>query len=175
MFCMSLLKKANRDEFKADEAKYLDRYKLTSAQREAILNRQWNRMLEVGGNIYFTAKLGATDGLSFQQVAAIMTGRTQREYADVMLKGGRPAARKPLGYPDRRHRLFPKELSRRSPVGWISAFALVPPVSFSALVPAVKARSVARVPCIAEPRGAQIPVRTNLACDSAEVLPEIGD
>jgi protocatechuate 4,5-dioxygenase alpha chain len=91
MFCMSLLKKANRDEFKADEAKYLDRYKLTSAQREAILERQWNRMLELGGNIYFTAKLGATDGLSFQQVASIMTGGTQREYADMMLKGGRPA------------------------------------------------------------------------------------
>ena len=91
MFCMSLLKKGNRDEFKADEAKYLDRYKLTSAQREAILKRQWNWMLELGGNIYFTAKLGATDGLSFQQVASIMTGRTQREYADMMLKGGRPA------------------------------------------------------------------------------------
>ncbi len=73
MFCMSVLKKANRDEFKADEAEYLDRYKLTSAQREAILKRQWNRMLELGGNIYFTAKLSATDGISFQQVAAIMT------------------------------------------------------------------------------------------------------
>jgi|SRR5882757_2049157 len=91
MFCMSLLKKANRDDFKADEAKYLDRYKLTPAQREAILKRQWNRMLELGGNIYFTAKLGATDGLSFQQVAAIMTGSTQPEYAEVMIKGGRSA------------------------------------------------------------------------------------
>jgi hypothetical protein len=50
---MSLLRKANRDEFKVDEAKYLDRYKLTSAHREAILKRQWNRMLELGGNIYF--------------------------------------------------------------------------------------------------------------------------
>jgi protocatechuate 4,5-dioxygenase alpha chain len=91
MFCMSLLKQANRDDFKADEAKYLDRYKLTPAQREAILKRQWNRMLELGGNIYFTAKLGATDGLSFQQVAAIMTGSTQPEYAEMMIKGGRSA------------------------------------------------------------------------------------
>ncbi len=74
MLCMSLLKKANCDEFKADQAKYLDRYKLTSPQREAILQRQ--RVLEPGGNIYLTAKLGATDGLSFQQVAAIMTWRT---------------------------------------------------------------------------------------------------
>jgi protocatechuate 4,5-dioxygenase alpha chain len=91
MFCMSLLKQANRDDFKADEAKYLDRYKLTPEQREAILKRRWNRMLELGGNIYFTAKLGATDGLSFQQVAAIMTGSTQPEYAEMMIKGGRSA------------------------------------------------------------------------------------
>jgi protocatechuate 4,5-dioxygenase, alpha chain len=47
-------------------------------------------MQELGGNIYFTAKLGATDGLSFQQVAALMTGSTQQGYADMMLAGGRP-------------------------------------------------------------------------------------
>lgn len=89
MFCMSLLKAPNREAFKADEAKYLDQYTLTPEQREAILKRQWNRMLELGGNIYFTAKLGATDGLSFQQVAAIMTGSTQADYAKMMLEGGR--------------------------------------------------------------------------------------
>jgi protocatechuate 4,5-dioxygenase, alpha chain len=89
MFCMSLLKKDNREAFKANEAEYLKQYKLTPEQTEAILKRQWNRILELGGNIYFTAKLGATDGLSFQQVAAIMTGSTQEEYADMMLKGGR--------------------------------------------------------------------------------------
>lgn len=89
MFCMSLLKAENREAFKADEAKYLDGFKLTQPQRESILNRQWNRMLELGGNIYFTAKLAATDGLSFQQVAAKMTGSTQQEYADMMLAGGR--------------------------------------------------------------------------------------
>ena len=91
MFCMSLLKDENRREFKADEPKYLDKYNLTAEQRDAILKREWNRILELGGNIYFTAKLGATDGLSFQQVAAIMTGNTQEGYADMMLKGGRPA------------------------------------------------------------------------------------
>ncbi len=89
MFCMSLMKEENRKAFKANEADYLNKFALTPEQREAILERQWNRMLELGGNIYFTAKLGATDGLSFQQVAAIMTGSTQQEYADMMLKGGR--------------------------------------------------------------------------------------
>ncbi len=89
MFCMSLLKADNRAEFKADEGKYLDKFPMTAEQRDAVLKRQWNRMLELGANIYFTAKLGATDGLSFQQVAAIMTGSTQAEYAEMMLNGGR--------------------------------------------------------------------------------------
>ena len=89
MFCMSLLKAANREAFKANEAGYLDKFKLSAEQRDAILQRQWNRMLELGGNIYFTAKLGATDGLSFQQIAAKMTGSTQEQYAEMMLKGGR--------------------------------------------------------------------------------------
>ncbi|HEY8578421.1 MAG TPA: protocatechuate 4,5-dioxygenase subunit alpha [Beijerinckiaceae bacterium] len=89
MFCMSLLKAENRQAFKADEAGYLKKYNLSPEQEEAILKRDWNRMLELGGNIYFTSKLGATDGLSFQQVAAMMTGSTQQEYADMMLKGGR--------------------------------------------------------------------------------------
>jgi len=89
MFCMSLMKDENRKAFKADEAGYLDRFPLTPEQREAILKRQYNRMLELGGNIYFTAKLGATDGHPFQHLAAVMTGSTQQEYADLMLRGGR--------------------------------------------------------------------------------------
>ena len=89
MFCMSLMKDENRRAFKADEGKYLDRFPLTPEQRDAILNRQYNRMLELGGNIYFTAKLGATDGHSFRHLAAVMTGSTQDDYAAMMLGGGR--------------------------------------------------------------------------------------
>jgi protocatechuate 4,5-dioxygenase alpha chain len=89
MFCMSLMTAENRAAFKADEAHYLDAWPMTAEQRAAILNRDWNRMLELGGNIYYTSKLGATDGLSFQQLAALMTGSTQQAYADMMLAGGR--------------------------------------------------------------------------------------
>ena len=89
MFCMSLMKEENRKAFKADEAGYLKKFKLTTAQIEAILKRDYNRMLELGGNIYFTAKLGATDGHSFQHLAAVMTGNTQAAYAEMMLGGGR--------------------------------------------------------------------------------------
>ena len=88
-FCMSLMKADNRQAFKADEAAYLDRFPMTDEQKQAVLQRDWNRMIELGGNIYFTSKLGATDGKSFQQLAAAMTGMSQQEYADMMLKGGR--------------------------------------------------------------------------------------
>src|SRR5947208_10641402 len=90
MFCMSLMKEENRKAFKANEAEYLKKFKLTPEQTDAILKRDYNRMLELGGNIYFTAKLGATDGHSFQHLAALMTGSSQKDYADLMLRGGRP-------------------------------------------------------------------------------------
>ena len=89
MFCMSLMKDENRRAFKAYEAGYLKKFNLTPAQTEAILKRDYNRMLELGGNIYFTAKLGATDGHSFQHLAADMTGASQPDYAAMMLAGGR--------------------------------------------------------------------------------------
>jgi len=89
MFCMSLMKEPNRKAFKADEAAYLKQFPLSAAQTEAILKRDYNRMLELGGNIYFTAKLGATDGHSFRHLAALMTGSTQDDYAAMMLSGGR--------------------------------------------------------------------------------------
>ena len=88
-FCMSLMKDANRKAFKADEAGYIKQFHMSPEQEKAILTRDYNRMLELGANIYFTAKLGATDGHSFQHLAAVMTGITQQGYADMMLAGGR--------------------------------------------------------------------------------------
>ena len=89
MFCMSLMDPKNRDAFRADERAYLRDWPMTADQAQSILDRDWNKMLELGGNIYYTAKLAACDGLSFQQIAAMMSGVTQAEYADMMLKGGR--------------------------------------------------------------------------------------
>jgi protocatechuate 4,5-dioxygenase alpha chain len=88
-FCMSLMKAANRERFKANEAAYLAEWPMTQEQRDAILARNWQRMIDLGGNIYFLSKLFSTDGLSFQYVAASMTGLTQEEYAQMMLNGGR--------------------------------------------------------------------------------------
>ena len=92
MFCMSMMRPENRAAFKANERAYLDQWPMTEEQKQVILKRDWNGMLALGGNIYFTAKLAATDGLSFQQIAAKMSGSTQEEYAQMMIKGGRSIA-----------------------------------------------------------------------------------
>jgi len=91
MFCMSLMKAENRAAFKADERLYLQCFAMTDAQREAVLARDYNRMIELGGNIYFLAKIGATDGFSFQNLASKMTGMPEDEYKAMMVDGGRPA------------------------------------------------------------------------------------
>ena len=88
-FCMSLMKAANRDRFKADERAYLDEWPMTEEQKQGVLTRDLNRCIAAGGNIYFLAKIGATDGKSFQYMAASMTGMTQDQYAAMMLAGGR--------------------------------------------------------------------------------------
>jgi protocatechuate 4,5-dioxygenase, alpha chain len=91
-FCTSLMNPDNRARFKKDERKYLGEWPMSEAQREAVLARDYNRMIALGGNIYFLAKIFSTDGKSFQHAAALMSGMTQEDYAQMMLKGGRPSS-----------------------------------------------------------------------------------
>jgi len=88
-FCMSLMKAENRARFLADQEAYLAEWPMTDAQKQAVLARDLNRAIAEGGNIYFLAKLGATHGKSFQQMAGSMTGMTEEEYRDMMISGGR--------------------------------------------------------------------------------------
>jgi protocatechuate 4,5-dioxygenase, alpha chain len=88
-FCMSLMKSANRERFKSDERAYLDEWPMTEEQKQAVLARDLNWCIRLGGNIYFLAKIGATDGKSFQQMAGSMTGMTEDEYRNMMIAGGR--------------------------------------------------------------------------------------
>jgi protocatechuate 4,5-dioxygenase, alpha chain len=88
-FCMSLMKTDNRAAFKADERAYLQTFPMSDAQREAVLARDYNRMIALGGNIYFLAKIGATDGFSFQNLASKMTGMNEEDYRNMMIAGGR--------------------------------------------------------------------------------------
>ena len=97
-FCMSLMKPENRARFKADERAYLNEWPMTEEQRQAVLARDLNWCIRLGGNIYFLAKIGATDGLSFQQMAGSMTGMTEQEYREMMVRGGRsPEGNRILG------------------------------------------------------------------------------
>ncbi|MDF1716315.1 MAG: protocatechuate 4,5-dioxygenase subunit alpha [Antarcticimicrobium sp.] len=89
-FCISLRLQKNRDAFNADEEIYLDKYPMSAEQRAAVLARDWNRLLELGGNIYYTSKLAANDGINFQNLAGLMTGMGVEAYRDMMLHGGRP-------------------------------------------------------------------------------------
>jgi protocatechuate 4,5-dioxygenase alpha chain len=89
-FCISLGKQVNRDAFKADEEAYLDKFPMKPEQRQAVLDRDWNRLLELGGNIYYTSKLAAFDGIVFQDLAAMMSHMSRDDYRDMMLHGGRP-------------------------------------------------------------------------------------
>ena len=88
-FCMSLMSADNRARFKADERAYLDEWEMTAEQRQGVLDRDFNRLIALGGNIYFLAKIGGTDGMSFQQIAASMTGMTEDDYRTMMVAGGR--------------------------------------------------------------------------------------
>lgn len=88
-FAMSLMKPENREAFKADESAYLDNWNLTPAAKQAVLDRNYNAMIDEGGNVYFLSKLFSTDGKSFQFAAGSMTGMTQEEYAQMMIDGGR--------------------------------------------------------------------------------------
>ena len=89
MFCMSLNKAGNRKSFKENEAAYLGRFPLSAEQRRAVLERDWLGMLRVGGNIYYTIKIAFCDGLTFQDVAGMMSGVPKDTYAQMMLAGGR--------------------------------------------------------------------------------------
>jgi protocatechuate 4,5-dioxygenase, alpha chain len=88
-FAMSLMKAENRERWKADEKAYLADWPMTDDQRQSILDRDYNRMLDLGGNIYFLAKLFSTDGLSFVQAVSTMTGMSVDDYKAMMIAGGR--------------------------------------------------------------------------------------
>ena len=88
-FAMSLMKAENRERFKADEQAYLDEWKLSDEAKEALLARDYNRLLDLGGNVYFLSKLFSTDGLSFAEAVSTMTDMTFPEYREMMNKGGR--------------------------------------------------------------------------------------
>ena len=88
-FAMSLMKAENRDRFRADERAYLDEWPLSDEAKDALLARDYNHLLDLGGNVYFLSKLFSSDGISFAEAVSTMTDMTFPEYRDMMLKGAR--------------------------------------------------------------------------------------
>jgi protocatechuate 4,5-dioxygenase, alpha chain len=88
-FAMSLMKPENRERWKADERAYLADWPMSDAQKEAVLARDYNRLLDLGGNIYFLSKIFSTDGLSFAEAVSSMTDMSFPEYREMMMNGGR--------------------------------------------------------------------------------------
>ena len=91
-FCMSLMKAENRARFKADERAYLDEWPMSEEQKQAMLARDYGRLIQLGGNIYFLAKVFSTDGQTYIQAVSTMTGMSVEEYRNMMMAGGRPIA-----------------------------------------------------------------------------------
>lgn len=90
-FAMSLMKPENRERWKADERAYLEGWKMSAEQKEAVLARDYNKCLSLGGNVYFLSKIFSTDGLSFAEAVSTMTDMSFPEYRDMMNAGGRSA------------------------------------------------------------------------------------
>ncbi len=88
-FAMSLMKPENREAWKADERAYLANWPLSAEQKQAVLDRDYNQLLDLGGNIYFLAKVFSTDGLSFLQAVSTMSGMSTEDYTAMMNAGGR--------------------------------------------------------------------------------------
>ena len=88
-FCMSLMQPENREAFRADERAYLDKFRMSEEQKQAVLDRDFPKLIDLGGNIYFLVKLSNTDGWSVQKAVGSMTGMTADEYAAMMRAGGR--------------------------------------------------------------------------------------
>ena len=88
-FAMSLMKDENRERFRADESAYMDEWKLTPEQKDALVRRDYNALLDLGGNVYFLAKLFSTDGQSFAQAVSTMTDMDFETYTKMMVAGGR--------------------------------------------------------------------------------------
>lgn len=88
-FCISMRLEKNRVQMKEDPEAYMAKFAMSEEQRQAVRDRDWNLLLELGGNIYYTAKLAAFDGINFQGLAGLMTGVSREEYRDMMLNGGR--------------------------------------------------------------------------------------
>lgn len=86
---MSLRDEPARADFRSDEGAYCDRFGLSGPQRQAVLDRDWQAMLDLGGSIFYVYKLAMMDGRSMQYLGGVFTGTSEAEFTAAMVAGGR--------------------------------------------------------------------------------------
>jgi protocatechuate 4,5-dioxygenase, alpha chain len=86
---MSLRSAANRERFTADEAAYCEEYRLTPEQERAVLDRDWQAMVDLGGSIFYIYKLAMMDGRSMQYLGGVFSGMSEDEFRAALVAGGR--------------------------------------------------------------------------------------
>ena len=86
---MSLRDAANRERFLADEAAYCRSFGLSPEQQQAVLDRDWQAMIDLGGSIFYVYKLAMMDGRSMQYLGGVFTGMGEEDFLAAMRAGGR--------------------------------------------------------------------------------------
>ena len=86
---MSLRTAENRERFLADEAAYCRAFGLTAEQQQAVLDRDWQAMIDLGGSIFYVYKLAMMDGRSMQYLGGVFTGLGEEDFLAAMKAGGR--------------------------------------------------------------------------------------
>jgi protocatechuate 4,5-dioxygenase alpha chain len=88
-FCMSLRTEENRQRFLSNERAYVDEWEMTEDQKQAVLDRDFQKMIDLGGNVYFLSKIFASEGISYVEAVSTMTDMTTEDYKQMMIDGGR--------------------------------------------------------------------------------------
>lgn len=86
--CYSFNSAAAREAFKQDEEAYCDLFGLTSEQKQAVKNRDLLAMIQLGGSIYYLAKLAGILGLDVQDCGALQTGMSKQAFVQMLVAAG---------------------------------------------------------------------------------------
>jgi protocatechuate 4,5-dioxygenase alpha chain len=70
----------NRAAFAVDPSAYADKFGLTPAQRAALLADDFLKLLRLGANIYYLAKLAVPRGFTVQDAGAAFQGISTDEF-----------------------------------------------------------------------------------------------
>lgn len=77
---MALGTPENREAFKADEEAFLDRYGLDEEEKAAVMARDWEKMVSLGGNLFFILKISAVDPVPITRIGAAQAGMRHDDF-----------------------------------------------------------------------------------------------